>query len=356
MAAIIRDGQRDIAYELMESAHRAIRRRLLKVALAVIAVLVIGTIGYKLIGAERAKWIDCLYMTIITVLTIGYGEVVHGASTSLGRLFTTVLAICGVGVLGYAFSTVTALLVEGELAAALKRERMVKEIESLSGHYIICGAGRTGEHIIEELIRMLHKVVAVDINEDRLNYVRSAYGVPYIVGDATHEATLFKAGIERASGLFTALDTDPENLYVVLIARNINPRLRIVARAIDPKAHQRLIQAGADAVVDPNRIGGLRMASEMLHPTVVSFLEAMMRDPKCSYSFDEVVVRDGSEMVGKDLKHLRLPERFGVLVLAYKDRDGNLVFQPSPNMIIEPGIALIVFGEVCNLKKLHELV
>ncbi|MCS7253308.1 MAG: potassium channel protein [Armatimonadota bacterium] len=351
----MQNSRRSIAHELMESAHEAIRWRLRNLAMLIIGVLLTGTAGYKLIGGEKAGWIDCLYMTVITVLTIGYGEVVHGANTDVGRIFTIVLAICGVAALGYALSTVTALLVEGELASALERRRMMKEIKGLSEHYIVCGAGRTGEHIIEELVKMLHKVVAVDINEERLRYISDAYNVPFVVGDATHEATLLSAGIERAKGLFTALDTDPENLYVVLIARSINPKLRIVARAIDPKAHQRLLQAGADIVVDPNRIGGLQMVSEMIHPTVVSFLEAMMRDPRCTYRFDEVTIADDSEMANKSLRNLHLPERLGVLVLAYRDSEGNLIYQPSPETTLKPGMTLIAYGDVHNLKRLREL-
>lgn len=347
--------QRELIQAIGDWGFEELRWRLIRIALMMLIVMVGGTVGYKLIGGPDASWLDCLYMTVITVLTVGYAEVVPGVETPIGRIFTIVLIVGGVAVLGYGLSTVTAVIVEGELLDILERRRMDREIARLNNHYIVCGAGRTGEHIIDELVKTQRPTVVVDVDEERLRYINEIYKVPYVVGDATDEGVLIRAGIERARGLLTALSTDPDNLYVVITARGLNPDIRIVSRAVEPAAYEKLKRAGADAVVDPNHIGGLRMASEMIRPTVVSFLDVMLRDLEETYRIEEVTVQPGSEIAGKRLSDLRLPERTGALVLACKRGDADFQYQPPADTMVEPGTTLVVLGSVESMKKLREM-
>jgi voltage-gated potassium channel len=321
-----------------------LRQRILAAALALAAVLGAGTLGYQLI--EGWSFADALYMTVITVATIGYGEV-HPLSPA-GRTFTIFLIFGGIGLLTYAVSAVTAFLVEGELHEALRKRRLEKIIDHLKDHYIICGAGRTGRCVADELRNTRRDLVVVDQDPVRVAALNEQ-GVPALLGDADHDTVLKKAGIERAKALVACLPEDKDNLFVVITARGLNPNLRIVAKSLDKDADEKFRRSGADAVVSPHFIGGLRMASEAARPAVVSFLDNMLRHPDAGIRLEEVSVGGRARTVAE-----ASASAGGVLVLALKPRGGSdYVFNPAPGTALSEKDVLVVMGRADEVKRLQ---
>jgi voltage-gated potassium channel len=331
-------------------------RRLL-VALALLAIiLLVGTVGYKfLVGGT---WLDGLYMTVITLSTVGYGEVVPGLEESPGgRIFTIGLIFFGAGLLLYVISTTTAFFVEGKLTDILRRRKMEREIEKLSDHTIVCGAGTTGIHVIEELTKVGEAFVVIESDPERLKKVLPQTTFLYCQGDATSDEVLLKAGIERARGLVTVLSNDKDNLFVTITARQLNPGARIVARGVEPSIRQRIRQAGADAVVFPNQIGGLRLVSELIRPHVVGFLDRMLRPGREAWRIEEVAVAEGSPSVGKTLGSLEIEKRVGLPVLALTEDEGRKVtYYPTHDTVLPSEARLVVLAERTQVDKLRHLL
>jgi len=326
------------------------------IGLLLLLVLIFGTTGYRLISAGEASWVDCLYMTVITVTSVGYAEVVDLSNNPVGRIFTVLLIIGGMSVVLYAFGTFVAFLVEGELAEILRRRKMSKDIARLHGHFIVCGAGDTGYHAICELARTRRPFVAIDRDPERLRRLRECEETHFIEGDATEEETLIEAGIERAAGILCALSSDQDNLFVTMTARELNPNLRIVTRAIDLKARDKMLKAGADSVVSPNHIGGLRMVSEMVRPSVVSFLDIMLRDHERALRIEEVPIEQGSELAGKTLSTAPIRDEVDALVLAVRTGDGeSYIFNPTADQQLRPGMILVVMADVDAVQRLREM-
>ena len=309
--------------------------RRLKWALgAVISTLVVGTFGYWLIG--RGEWVvgDCLYQTVIGITTAGFGEILPLGRTTFGRPFTIVLLLGGLVSVGWFVTSAAAVLIEGELLGLRWRRRMEKLLRKLSDHVIVCGAGTTGIHVVREL---------------------AATGAPFVVvGDATHDDSLVEAGIERARGIISALTDDRDNLYVTVTARALNPSARIVSKAIDARAEAKLRRAGADSVVFPNMIGGMRMVSEMVRPEVVSFLDQMLREKDRTLRIDEIPVSASSRFHQRRVCELDLAAH-GLLLLASKRTVGGesqYVYTPGPDHLVESGDVLIVLGEPSRVREL----
>ncbi|TBR24301.1 hypothetical protein EPO15_04315, partial [bacterium] len=257
--------------------------RLAQIAVLLGVVLGVGTGGYMLI--EGWGPFDSFWMTVITVATIGYGEV-H-ALTPHGRVFTIGLIFLGMGTTAYAFSQLTAFIVEGDLSTALRRNKMEKRIRELEQHFIICGVGNTGQVVLDELLKTQRPLVIVEKDAEKAAELE-AKGLLVIQGDASHDDVLEKAGIARARGIFCVLGHDQENLLLTLAARGLNAAVRIVTELHDGRFRDRLTRCGADAVVDSPHIGGLRLASEMVRPITVGFLDSMIRDRTYTYRFEEV--------------------------------------------------------------------
>ena len=331
----------------------AIQNRLMVIALGVLLVLAVGTFGYHMISGGQASLLDCFYMTVISITTVGFGEVVSPARSPVGRLFTIGLIIIGMGLLTYGFSTLTAFLVEGELSAILGRRRMMKAIDKLNNHFIVVGIGTTGYHVVCELLRTKRDFVAIDRDEERLTRLVAQMPFLYLVGDATEDSILRDAGVERAAGVVTALPEDKENLFVTISVRQLNPRARIIAKGIEAAARDKLLKAGADSVVSPNLIGGLRMVSEMVRPAAVGFLDLMLRDSEQTVRVEDVKLALGCEFCGKTLKDSGIRQRFNLLVMATR-REGEEGFEynPSPNTVLEAGMEIVVLGDV---EGIHEL-
>ncbi len=324
-----------------------IRGRFSRLATTVAAVLALGASGYVLI--EGWSWFDGLYMTVITLATVGYGEV-HPL-TKAGRAFTIVLIFFGIGILTWAISNLTAFIVEGELKDVLRRRRMEKRIAGLVGHYILCGAGHTGQVIIEELRKTGRELVVIEKDSAACERLVE-HGLLAIQGDATMDEVLERAGIRRAQGLFAALTSDRDNAFVALTARGLNKDLRIVAEQVDTHVREQLIRSGASAVVSPHFIGGMRMASEMVRPAVVGFLDHMLRSGGEAIRFEEVVIPPGGALAGRRIGEVRHDDGESALVVAIMGADGGYALNPASDHALVAGETLIVLGTARQLARL----
>jgi voltage-gated potassium channel len=324
-----------------------LRSRLAPAFTALATTLVVGTSGYWLIGAGRWAVLDCAYMAVTTVFTVGFGEILPVAETPLGRPFTVMLVLGGVISLWWFLAAVTALLVEGELSGLRWRRRMTNQVKRMEGHVIVCGAGSTGIHSVRELAALGVPFVVVDRNAEVLREVTSAHGGAGVAGDATHDEVLEEAGITRARGVISALTEDKDNLFVTITARALNPRLRIVAKAIEVKAEAKMKRAGADAVVSPNVIGGLRMVSELVRPELTGFIDVMLRNKDQALRLEEVVVPPDSRWAGRPIAEIGFAAK-GMLLLAVRDpasEGGRFTYNPPGDAVVSGGSILVVLGE-----------
>lgn len=320
-------------------------------------VVLFGTFGIHSIGAGRWTWFQSLFHTVITLSTVGYGELPGMESDVVARAFSLVLVVAGAGSVVYFASVVTALFVEGELREYFQRSRMRKVIDVMADHIIVCGVGRTGLHIVEELYSCKQPFVAIDTDVARLKRMqRERPGLTFIVGDATEDEVLISAGIARARGVVTALSDDQANLYATLTARSLNPGLRIIAKAVEHSAGPKLLRAGADKVVSTNHIGGLRIASEMIRPNVTAFLDMMMRDQKHVLRIEEAVVRAGGPFAGKTLGEAGIRKVADVLVVALREADGRYRFNPGAETVLREGCTVIVLGERDEILRLRAAI
>ena len=318
--------------------------RAVQITLLLAMIVASGTVGYVLI--EGWTVFDALFMTVITVATIGYGET-HPLTVA-GRAFTLVLVVLGVGVVAYGFSTLTALWVEGAVSDVWERRRMERQITTLRDHVIVCGGGQTGRHIAEELQKAQTPFVVIEIDESRCaSLEKTCPNGLTIVGDATDVDVLRRARVEHARGLAACMPSDKDNLFALLTARELNPTMRIVSRVVSDDATGRLLKVGADAVVSIARIGALRIASEMLRPHVVSVLDAMLREPS-PIRVQEVQVGPGA--AGHTLAELRMQERVGTIVFAMREAgSGHHVFNPAPDRVLAEGDVLILCADPSQL-------
>lgn len=316
----------------------------------IIVVISFGTIGYSVL--EGWNFFDSFYMTIITLTTVGYMEV-HPLS-KIGRFFTTFLILSGVGAMLYSLSVGARVVLEGEIREILGRRKLSKKIEKLDNHYIICGYGRMGRIICREMTQHGATFVVVE----RIPEVFASIEKEFLSlqGDSTQDAVLKEAGIERASGLISVLSTDADNLYVVLSARGLNPKLRIVARASDEGAEQKLFRAGADHVVSPYFIGGLRIAHTILKPAVVDFIEFATKSGNIELQMEEIKVKETSHIIDKALDECGIRKEMGIIIVAIKRESGEMEFNPTSTSLIKKGDTLVAMGETKQLKALEDLV
>ncbi len=335
----------------------ALRRRLYWAVGSLVCIAAVAIAGYMLLSPTPVPFIDALYMAVITLAGVGYGDSI--ITTRPLHIFNMAIVLLGVMITVYAFSVVTAFLVEGELRQFFWRRRMFKRIAQLDQHSIVCGLGDTGRHAAIELKKTGTPFCIVEINEEVVKrYVDQSGGnsddILYIVGDATDEDVLTQAGVERATGLISSLANDKDNLVTTVIVRQKNPHVRIVARCFDAKFNDRISRAGANAIVSPNQIGGLRMASEMLRPHVVNFLDLMIKDMHSSERIEEIVVHAHSSWIGRSLASLGLRERFGLVPLGVKFPkavNGRMYeINPHDSLLLENGFVIIVVGETVKVR------
>lgn len=324
-------------------------KRLVIALILLFLVIVSGIFGYMMI--EGWGIIDSFYMTIITIASVGYMEV--NPLSPQGRIFTIFLIIYGMGILLFGISTFTAFLVEGELSEMLRRRKMEKRISELKGHYIVCGIGRIGRHIIDELHQTGRPFVAIDSNEEICKELAEK-GMLFVKGDATSSTVLKTANAANAKGVFCSLYTDAENLLLILTAKGINPDLRIVSKAEEDESEEKMRRAGADGVVLPKFIGGLRMASAMVRPEAVSFLDRMLKGQEETYRVEDITVSENSVFAGKTLKTSGFLDKRGIGVVAIRKGE-RYVFNPSSEEILEVGDALILIGDTKSVREIKTL-
>ncbi|MEK6607924.1 MAG: potassium channel protein [Myxococcota bacterium] len=332
----------------MGEIRQAARRLALAFALLA-ATYAIGTFGYWLLGQAQGKeWTlaNCAYMTVILISTVGFTDPLGVGTAEYGPAFTSFVLMLGWGITVYAASVLTTFMVEGQFLELRRRRRMQQQIDRTSGHVIVCGAGTTGRYILEELLASGRRVVAIESQPERIERLLvDMAGLLIVTGDSTDDATLKTAGIDRAQGLIACLSEDPDNLFVVIAARQLNPNLRIVAKAVGLKAADKLRQAGADSVVTPAYIGGLRLASEAMRPHVVEFLDIMMRDKAKRVRFEEITIGPGSPLVGCALGETEVSRAAEVAVIATRNGGGSFSYGPRPDVRLNEGMTLILVGE-----------
>jgi len=326
--------------------------RIREAAIAFGIILIIGSVGYKYLGTDNTTMFDGLYMTILTVSTIGFEEVIELDNNFLGRVFTIFIAFSGIGILTFILSNFAALFIEGGLREKLRIKKMEKIIDKWTGHYILCGLGQVGFQTAKELETTRHKYVFADSSTDRINNVQSDLisGVGF-VGDCTDDEFLLKLGVERAEGLFITTGDDNVGLMICLSARQLNPKLRIIARCTDQRNMKKFTSVGANTMISPAFIGGMRIASEMVRPTVTTFLDKMLRGDNPTLRIEEIGFSEN--YVGKNLLEIPIQNYKNTLVLAV--REGNdWIYNPPRHHQIKDDTVLIVMTSPEDRIKLVE--
>ena len=314
-------------------------------------VLLIGTAGYAVI--EGWKILDAIYMTVITITTVGYGEV--RAVSPTGRVFTIALICMGMGIIAYTLGMVAQAMVELQVRSILGRKRLGLKIKSIKNHYILCGYGRIGRIISHELKASRIPLLVIDNNPDSKQGLEQQ-DIPYIIDDATSEDVLIEAGIERAKGLISVVLSDADNLFITMTARGLNPGLFILARAEEEQSHKKLLRAGANRVVLPYLIGGQKMAHTITKPAVTDFLELTVHDKNIELEMGELLVKDRSRLKGVTLADSGIRQEMNVIIVAIRKENGEMAFNPSSETRIETGDTLIALGPDNDLKKLSAIL
>jgi voltage-gated potassium channel len=327
-----------------------IPRYLFLTLLVPVTLLVVGTLGYMVL--ERWGLLDALYMTVITLTTVGFNEV-HEMDPP-GRVFTMFLALGGIFTLFYAATAVIRVVVSGELQDILGKQRMERSLEQMRNHFIVCGYGRMGRLVCQEFSGQGLPFVVIDRNEAALEGFQLPGGIP-LPGDAASDEVLRKAGIDRARALVTVVASDPDNLYISMSARLMNEKLFIVARAEDALCAQKLLRVGANRVVSPYHLGGQRVAQAALRPTVMDFIELATRTEHVALQIEETQISAKSTLQGATLKDSRLRQDHGVIIVAIKKESGKMHFNPSSDTVLEKGDTLVAIGDRSHLDQLEKL-
>jgi voltage-gated potassium channel len=338
----------------------ALRKRLLFALALLLILIVVSVTGYRLLGGPSITVLQALYMAVITLAGVGYGEIVDTSHNPALRVFNIGIVLFGVAITVYVFSVVAAFLVEVEFANPFWRRIMQRRISEIKDHYIVCGIGDTGRHAVAELQKTKTPHVVVDSSEENIKKQRELHpevsaDMLYVIGDATEEDVLQKAGLERARGLIAAMPHDKDNLVVTVIVRQRFPKMRIVARCACRKFADRMLRAGANSTVSPSQIGGLRMASELIRPHVVGFLDLMLKEQGKTLRVEEIEVRASSSWAGSALHDLNLKGRYNLLVLGLKSPTGEsvseLVVNPPDDAVVGRQAVIIAMGDMNDIQR-----
>ncbi len=311
----------------------------------ILVVILVGTIGFKIIGGPEKSFLDALFMTAITITTVGYGDVIGLDNHPFGKVFTIIYVFIGAGAIAYLFTTLAAYIIEGELKRVFRRRKMEKRIAKMKDHYIVCGIGMVGLYVVHEMYLTKRPFIAIDNDEAKLDVFKANnIDADLVVGDATENEILWKAMIEHAQGLYATTDSDNDNIVISLTARQLNPSLRIVSRCNDTKNIDKLKRAGANSVVALNFIGGLRMASEMIRPHVTSFLDMMLRDKYSPMRVEEVHIPVDSPFIGRPVKDIDFKMIGNLMLISARKKSGEWVYNPYPDTIVEGEMSLIIIA------------
>jgi voltage-gated potassium channel len=322
-------------------------KQLIRVVLLLLWILMFGTIGYMII--EKWHFLDALYMTVITITTVGFGEI--RKVSEVGRIFTITLIFLGMGIVAYMLGMVAQTMVEFHVSSIVGRRKMGLKLRSIKDHYIICGYGRIGRIISEELASNGMPMLVLDSDPDSKGILEQEK-IPYIIDDATSEDVLMEAGINRAKGLVTAVTSDADNLFITMTARLLNPELFILARADEEQTQKKLLRAGASRVARPYRIGGQKMAQIIVKPAVTDFLELTVHDKDIELKMEELLVGERSSLQGVILQDSGIRQEMNVIIVGIRKKDGEMTFNPSSQSRIETGDTLIALGNINDLERL----
>lgn len=314
-------------------------------------ILCFGTAGYMVI--EKWDVLDALYMTVITITTVGFGEI--RPVSEAGRIFTIVLIFIGIGIVAYMLGLVAQTMVVFQMTKILGRRKLGLKKRSMKDHYIICGFGRIGKTICQELVSSKIPVLVIDTDPEIKSQLEDG-GIPYIFDDATNEGVLMEARIDRARGLVSVVSTDADNLFITMTARGLNPDLFIITRTDDEKNENKFLRAGANRVFLPYVIGGQRMAHTIAKPAVTSFLELTVHDKNIALEMEELLVREGSRLAGANLMESGIRQELNVIIVAIRKSEGEMIFNPSSQTRMETGDTLIALGHKKDLEKLKHIL
>ena len=320
-------------------------KRVFLILLLIVAIIMIGILGFVFI--EKWSFFEALWQTVITLSTVGFGEL--RPMSGSGRLFTVFLILMGLTVFGYSLTTLTRIIIEGEIKNIFRNRKMEKEISKLKNHIIICGYGSVGQYAASELKKWKKPYVVIEINENVSKHLQDGSEL-VVIGDATEDEYLIKAGIKNAAGLITTLTDDVKNLFVTLTARKLNPNLIIVTKAEEDISEAKLLSAGANKVISPAQIGGRRMASVLIHPEVVNFLDVMVSEKDIDLSMREVRINKNSILEGLAIKDANIPRE--IKVIGFKKEDEEMIVNPPATATLTANGILIVLGENVFVEKL----
>lgn len=312
---------------------------------------VVSVMAFRFI--EGWSMSDAVFMTAITISSVGYGEV--QPLTSHGRVITIFTIIFGITSAGYMAGNFVRMLVEGEMSKRFGRKKVEKTITGLKNHYIICGYGRIGKFIARELIKNKEKFLVIDNDPEHIGELENT-DIPYLLLDARDEYTLRRAGIMRAKGLVTAVMSDADNVFITLSAKMLRPDIFVLARASEMKNEKKLLSAGANRVVSPYMIGGMRMAQMLIRPTVVDFIDIATMDDKLGLRMEESRIRTKSSYVGKTLIESNLRKDFGVIIVLIKKHNGEMIFNPLPTEVLEENDVLVMLGKNEDIGRINAII
>lgn len=331
---------------------RFLPRRIRRLVLVPMVILTVGTVAYPLIEGPPWTAFDGLYMTVITLTTLGYGEIPRELSWQ-GRTFTMLLALGGIFTLFYIATEIVRGVVTGEIRDLIGKERMEDELKHLTGHQIVCGFGRMGKIVCDELERLKKRFVVIDKmpQPPGWNYLQGLH----LQGDANEDEVLKRAGLDRAKAIISVVGSDADNLYIVLSARLLNPKILIVARAEEEEAESKLRKVGANKVISPYLAGGHRAVQAVLRPAVLSFVEMASRPEFIDLQIEEIKIEAGSKLAGQTLRDTRLSQDYGVLVVSIIRPNGDVVYSPPGEAILEPDSTVIAIGPMRPLQEVEKL-
>ncbi|MFU8807040.1 MAG: potassium channel family protein [Bradymonadaceae bacterium] len=331
--------------------------RLIRAGWLQLVVFIGGTLGYYVLTEEQSL-LNCAYMTVITITTVGYDETIPVAHDPVLQIYTIFLLIIGMGAVLYFVSVLAAFMIEGDLRDVFRRRKMDRQIAGFKDHFIIAGLGRTGRNIAAEVLRGDADCVLIDTSQECITEFLALIGkdAPFVVGDATDDDVLGAAGIDRSKGLALCLGDDRENLFATISAHRLNRRARIITRGDDPRSEAKFLMAGASSVVYINSLGGRHMAAELIRPQITNFLSLLFEHPELDHDIDKISVPPTSPLVGKTLADVNLRQKTDALIIAFVDQAGKNHFNPNSKTVIEADYELIILARPSEFKALKQFI